>query len=341
MNIVFRVDSSKNIGSGHLIRCITLANELCKKKHSVTFICRALPGNLINLAEQKHLVRILPLIKTLQFDDFYLDWLGSTQDQDAKQTIENMPNNVDLLVVDSYALSEFWHKKLRKYTRKIMVIDDLSDRNFDCDILLNQNLGANKGDYQGKVLNNCTLLLGCEYALLRPEFAQMRSTALEKRKNTKNIKNILISMGGSDNQNLTYNVLQNISNIFNIVVVLGQNSPHNEMIKTYSQDKNVEVIIGASNMAELMLNADLAIGTGGSTSWERCCLGLPTLLFIVADNQIKIAENLERLKAVKIVDNLKQNLKLILDDFNFWQQMSHESVKICDGLGVIKVVDSC
>jgi len=147
-------------------------------------------------------------------------------------------------------------------------------------------------------------------------------------------------MGGSDNQNLTYNVLQNISNIFNIVVVLGQNSPHNEMIKTYSQDKNVEVIIGASNMAELMLNADLAIGAGGSTSWERCCLGLPTLLYILAENQKEIANSLEQLGAVTIVQDLKNNLQTVIDDFTLWQDMSAKSKIVCDGLGVKRVAQA-
>ena len=97
----------------------------------------------------------------------------------------------------------------------------------------------------------------------------------------------------------------------------------------------------SSNMAELMLNADLSIGAGGSTSWERCCLGLPTLLFVTANNQIKIAENLEKLKAVKIVNNLKHDLELILGNINLWQQMSIESENICDGLGVKKVVELC
>ena len=235
-----------------------------------------------------------------------------------KQTIKAIPKNTDLLIVDSYALDEIWHKQLRPYTKKIMVIDDLADRQFDCDVLLNQNLGTQIEDYKDKVPNDCELLLSCDYALLRPEFSNLREKALIKRKNTKEIKNILISMGGSDITNKTYDILQEVSDDLNIVIILGGLSPHNKMIKNYAKSKNnVKVLVDADNISGLMFDADLAIGAGGSTSWERCCLGLPTLLYVLAENQRKIAENLEQLDAVKIVDNLEVNLQNILNNFLF------------------------
>jgi UDP-2,4-diacetamido-2,4,6-trideoxy-beta-L-altropyranose hydrolase len=246
------------------------------------------------------------------------------------------------LIVDSYGLGELWHQHLRKFTQKIMVIDDLANRQFDCDILLNQNLGSKKEEYVDKVSESCQLLLGCDYALLRSEFVEFRGEVLAKRQQTKVIKHILISMGGSDSKNLTYEVLQQLDNNFNIIVVLGSVSPHNEMIENYAKNKkNIKVIIDADNMAELMFNADLAIGAGGSTSWERCCLALPTLLFVTAENQRKIVQNLEKLGAVKIVKQLKDDLKILIDNFAFWQEMSQKSQTICDGLGVKKVGSVC
>ena len=335
MNIVFRVDSSSQMGVGHLMRCLTLADELEKQNHNATFICRKLKGNLIKSIE--HRVLILPVDKDFQSDDLYLSWLGATQEQDAKQTIQVIHDNADLLIVDSYALDEVWHKQLKPHAKKIMVIDDLADREFDCDVLLNQNLASKQGDYQGKLPSDCELLLGCEYALLRPEFAAFRKRALEKRKKTQEIKNILISMGGSDKKNITYNVLQQLNDGFNIVVVLSSASLHREMIMDYVKGKNIEVIINADNMAELMLDADLAIGAGGSTSWERCCLGLPTLLFVTAENQKVIAENLERLGAVMIVRSLKDDLQMIVSNFDLWRTMSEKSQAICDGFGVKRI----
>jgi UDP-2,4-diacetamido-2,4,6-trideoxy-beta-L-altropyranose hydrolase len=339
MEVVFRVDSSSQMGAGHLMRCLTLADELKKQNHQITFICRELLGNLIDLIKQKkHQVITLAINENFQTEDLYLSWLGSTQEQDGEQSIKVMPKNTDLLIVDNYALDEKWHKQLRNWTKKIMVIDDLANRQFDCDILLNQNLGSKKQDYKNKVLESCQLLLGCDYALLRPEFNELRAKALAKREDTKTIKNILISMGGSDIDNITYDILQDLNDDFNIVVVLGSSSPHNEMIKNYAKNKNIKVIINTDNMAELMLDADLAIGAGGSTSWERCCLGLPTLLYITAENQKEIAQNLAKLGAVQIIKNLKNDIQKIKNEFVLWQIMVEKSKNICDGLGVNKII---
>jgi UDP-2,4-diacetamido-2,4,6-trideoxy-beta-L-altropyranose hydrolase len=336
MKVVFRVDASLEMGTGHVMRCLTLANELKQQNHEIVFICRELTGNLILLI--KYPVLVLPKNDNFQSDGLYLNWLGATQEQDAEQTIKVIPKNTDLLIVDSYALDEIWHKKLIPYTKKIMVIDDLADRQFDCDVLLNQNLGTQIKDYKDKVPNVCELLLGCDYALLRPEFPNLRENALIKRKNTKVIKNILISMGGSDITNKTYDILQEVSDDLNIVVILGGVSPHNKMIKNYAKSKkNVKVIVDADNISRLMFDADLAIGAGGSTSWERCCLGLPTLLYVLAENQRKIAGNLEELGAVKIVNNLKVNLQNILNNFSFWQIMSEKAQTVCDGIGVKRI----
>ena len=336
MKVVFRVDASLQMGTGHVMRCLTLANELQQQNHEIFFICRELTGNHILLI--KYRVLVLPKNDNFQSDSLYLNWLGATQEQDAEQTIKAIPKNTDLLIVDSYAIDEIWHKQLRPYTKKIMVIDDLADRQFDCDVLLNQNLGTQIEDYKDKVPNDCELLLGCDYALLRPEFPNLREKALIKRKNTKEIKNILISMGGSDITNKTYDILQEVTDDLNIVVILGGLSSHNKMIQNYAKNKkNVKVVIDANNISGLMLDADLAIGAGGSTSWERCCLGLPTLLYVLSENQRKIAGNLEQLDAVKIVDNLEVNLQDILNNFSFWQTMSEKAQTVCDGIGVKRI----
>ena len=336
MIVVFRVDSSSQMGLGHLMRCLTLADELHKKNYKVFFICRELTGNLI--AFIKYTVLKLPRDDNFKSNDLYLSWLGASQEQDAVQTIRIIPQSVDLLIVDSYALDEKWHKQLRPYVEQNIVVDDLANKQFDCDMLLNQNLGRQKEDYQDKVSDDCELLLGCDYALLRPEFSELRTQALKKRKRTKEIENILISMGGSDKNNITYDVLQQIDDDFNITVVLGGASMHQEMIKDYAKGKNIMVIIDAKNMSELMLNADLAIGAGGSSSWERCCLGLPTLQFIIAENQREVAKKIEQLRAAITVRNLQDDLKELASDLNLWQLLSEGSRKICDGLGVKRVV---
>ncbi len=337
LNVVFRVDSSIQIGLGHLMRCIALADEFKRQGCDVTFLCRALEGNLIELVE--HNMIVLKKNNEFQSDDLYLSWLGATEEQDAAQTIKAMSQVTDLLVVDSYALGKHWHQRLRAHSKKILVIDDLADRHFDCDIVLNQNIGVEEKVYEGKLPKDCELLLGCNYALLRPEFSETRAAALEKRRRNTEIENVLISLGGSDIDNVTYDILQQVDSNFNIVVVLGKTSPNVNMIKAYAENRNIEIIVGANNMSELMLNADIAIGAGGSTSWERCCLGLPTLLCVLADNQKDAAKRLEDLGAAIIIEDLRADLQFMVENPVCRINISDNAKAICDGLGCKRVVN--
>jgi len=330
MRIAFRVDASPQIGIGHLMRCLTLAEVLKKEGHEIHFISARLAVDSSWLHQYK--VSILP--KENNQEIHYSDL---AQEIDAKKTIDTLCGDIDYLIVDNYDLDIVWHRILRRYTNKIMVIDDLADKEFDCDLLLNQNLGSCASDYQGRVPDSCKLLLGCDYALLREEFLCLRKRALEKRESTQQIKNILVCMGGSDKSNATYKVLQQINNDYNTVVVLGEASIHKQMIKKFSSGRNISVVINANNMSELILNADLAIGAGGSTSWERCCLGLPTLVYVLSENQRSVAENLEKIGAVIISRNLSREISSMASDLSMWRSMSMNSQKVCDGTGVKEV----
>ncbi len=336
MNVAFRVDSSLKMGIGHLMRCLNLANLLKKNNHKIVFICRDLDGNLNYQIKFK--VYTLPkklekkITKNLNIYDF-------NQKNDSIQTADVIPNNIDLLIVDSYELSELWHKKLRPFTKKIMVIDDLANRKFDCDILLNQNPGFSNKDYKNMVPEKCKLLIGSKYALLRPEFAKLRNKALKKRTNTKEIKNIFINFGGSDVNNVTYEVLKNLDSHFNITVVLGKKSPHNNFIKNYTDSMNIQLIENSNNMSDLMLKADIAIGAGGSTSLERCCLGLPSLVYVLAENQIRITDFLNDLGAISKIKNLNSDFKNLSQNLELWQAMSKKSQNVCDGIGTNRVVN--
>ena len=341
MNIFFRVDSSTQVGTGHLRRCLTLADELKNQGHAIYFICRDLEGHLIKSIPHP----VLGLSRPRQSIEgsVYAQWLGVSQKKDAEETIAVLPVTPDYLVVDSYSLDIVWHQTLRSHTKKIMVIDDLFEGEFDCDILLNQNLGVNVGTYSGKVSKTCRLFLGPEYALLRSEFATARAQSIEKREKTQVIKNVLIFMGGVDAQNYTKQILEQLEGYFEgcfeFTVVLTKISPHIESVKKYiakKENKNIKLLCDVSRMQELMLDADIAIGAGGTTSWERCCLGLPTLLFITADNQKNVARQLEKAQAVKCVANieaLSKTFDQVLSNFTLWKEMSRNSYNLCDGKG--------
>ena len=299
MKVVFRVDSSAQIGSGHLMRCLTLARRFHKeKKAEILFLSRDLPGNLTELVlDQGYRLALLQRIEPEKSCTGYASWLTVTQDEDAKDCIEilheKMP--IDVLVVDSYAIDETWEKQIRPLVRKIFAIDDLANRKHDCDILLDQNFYLDKDTrYQGLVPENCQLLLGPQHALLREEFYEAKK---HLRKRDGRIRNILVFYGGSDLTNETMKALRAIARIdgcgqLTVNVVVGASNPYRGEVKAFCQQYEfLHYYCQVDNLAEFMSEADLSLGAGGTTTWERCFLGLPTIVTAIAENQVKICED--------------------------------------------------
>lgn len=299
MRIVFRTDASLQIGSGHVMRCLTLADELRQRGADVSFICREHPGHLCSLIEDKgYPVARLPQagngVTATSEDDGHAAWLGVAWEEDAVETVavieESKP---EWLIVDHYALDRRWEETLRPYVGRIMVIDDLADRPHDCDLLLDQNLyGEMERRYNNLLSESCKRLLGPRYALLRPEFAAAR-TGLRQRSGE--IKRVLVFFGGVDPTNETVKALQAVAGIrdrqFEVDVIVGGGNPQREEIETLcAADNSFHYHCQVDNMAELMAAADLAVGAGGTATWERCAVGLPSIVTAVADNQKELAE---------------------------------------------------
>ncbi len=304
MKVLIRTDASVEIGSGHLMRCLTLADELHDKGAEVTFVCREHPGHLFDLIETSshRLIRLPPPTSSTGGKLAHAQWLGVTQEEDAHQTAEALKvvGRLDWLIVDHYALDVEWEIAMRAYAERIMVIDDLADRKHDCDVLLDQNLhGDMESRYENKVSPRCTKLLGSKYVLLRPEFKEVRGN-LKIRDGS--VKRIFVFFGGSDPTNETGKALQAIQQLdrtdIAIDVVVGSTNPHQADIASLcAQLREAKLHRQIDNIAELMASADLAIGAGGSTTWERCALSLPTLTISVAENQVSIAEGVDRANA--------------------------------------------
>lgn len=303
--ILFRVDASLDIGTGHVMRCLTLADVLRERGADCRFVCREQPGNLLQLIRERGYTTHGLLVdcgESPAGEDVngphpsHADWLGTDWKCDAEQTRAAVGESaVEWLVVDHYALDRRWESTMRPVCRRLMVIDDLADRVHDCDLLLDQNLGRKPKDYAELVPGECELLVGPKYALLRPEFAALRKYSLRRRA-TPRLKRLLISLGGVDKDNVTGEVLDALNGCrlpedCRITVVMGPHAPWLEQVKSTAgrMPWDTEVLVGVRNMAELMANSDLAIGAGGSTSWERCCLGLPSLILVLAENQRSIA----------------------------------------------------
>ncbi|WP_036542843.1 UDP-2,4-diacetamido-2,4,6-trideoxy-beta-L-altropyranose hydrolase [Nitrincola lacisaponensis] len=343
---IFRVDASVQIGTGHVMRCLTLANELAEQGVECHFICREHPGHLIPLvAEHGHQLHVLPCAATT---DDLSKGLGETQATDACQSIAIIQNLLpEWLIVDHYALDYHWQTLLRPYCKKIMVIDDLADRQHECDLLLDQTYGRDQQDYKPLVPAQCELLCGSQYALLRPEFSQWRQYSLERRQQGK-LQHLLINLGGVDKDNITSQILNALQgcplpNDCKITVVMGSTAPWVDVVKQQARQLPwiTEVKVGVENMAELMANSDLAIGAAGATSWERCCLGLPTIMVILAENQRVIAENLNRAKAGKrvYIESINEDLSKVFINLSndAMKQISYHATRICDGLGRVKI----
>lgn len=298
MKIVFRTDSSIHIGSGHVMRCLTLADELRQRGADVLFICREHDGHLIEYIEGKNYSVIHLQAKDSAYierpnDVTHAPWLGVFWEQDAQDTIAAVGDtHPQWLIIDNYAIDRRWEEKLRPYIGKIMVIDDLADRPHDCELLLDQNLYPSmETRYDGLVSVDCVKLLGPKYALLRPEFTSARKNLCQR---DGNIRRILVFFGGVDPTNETIKALRALLEItdfqFEVDIVVGRGNPNKKQIQdNCSVTDRFRYHCQVENMAELMASADLAIGAGGSTTWERCALGLPTLLVTLAANQFNLA----------------------------------------------------
>ena len=302
-NLIVRTDASIQIGTGHVMRCLILADELRGRGAEVVFVCREFDGNLCGYIEEKgYIVYRLP-VSAVQEQNIesglkHAVWLGIDWQTDARQVeeiIKNLEATPDWLVVDHYALDERWEGYLRPYCKKIMVIDDLADRMHDCDLLLDQNFYENlESRYDKLAPSRCKKLLGPKYALLRPEFRKARKNL---RKRDGHVKRIMTFFGGSDSTNETAKALEAIRmlNKPDIVVdlVVGDFNPHREVIEQAASDlPDCTCHFNVKDMASLMAKADLAVSAGGTTVWERCSLGLPSLVATVAENQEKTVSDM-------------------------------------------------
>lgn len=347
MKVLVRADAGDVIGSGHVRRSLTLANALRGVGAMITFVCRAHPGHLADVIRAEgYDCRLLPVAD--QSGAGYGAWLGASPEQDAADAvaITHALGAIDLLLTDHYAIGRDWQRMVRPAVRWIMAIDDLANRSHDADVVLDQNFGRTAAMYAPLVSAACRVLVGPRYALLRPEFAAARPAALARRKNFNGVRRVLVSLGGMDPQNLTERVVRLLAAArggqpVTVTAVIGDGRQA-EAIRRGAAGMDIKIVIGASNMAELMRDADVAIGGMGGTAWERCAMGLPTLALVLADNQRPAADRMRA--AGLVVDALTPDeideaaLRRLLDlDQPTYVAMSAAVAGQCDGEGAARV----
>lgn len=300
MNVVFRADASTRIGSGHVVRCVTLAEELRRRGAAITFVCREMPGDYIDwLAARgiscESLPPAMPSSVPFQGD-------GIPLEQEIAQVRERLTvlGDTDWMVVDHYALDAKWETAIRGQVGRILCIDDLSNRPHDCDLLLDQNQSAHRAAYPSLVPEGCVMLLGPSFALLREDWARPRDSGDRDPDDLR----ILVSFGGSDPTGETLKAIEAIKACaqpgWRAEVVAGAGGKHIEAIREASEREHWINFHGqVENMPGLARSCDLAIGGGGVSALERCALGLPSLVIAVADNQVAACEALTGAGAIE------------------------------------------
>jgi UDP-2,4-diacetamido-2,4,6-trideoxy-beta-L-altropyranose hydrolase len=356
MNIVVRADASNFMGIGHVMRCLTLARSLSEAGHVVHFVCREHLGNLgEKILEAGHVLHLLP--KALSYIEVrpdsslsppHLNWLGEMWQVDVQQTKDALAGlKIDWLIVDHYALDQQWESSMRDQVGNILVIDDLADRLHNCDVLVDQTLNQVEAIYKPFVPEHCILLTGTRYALLRPEFLLLRSQSLASR-NKPSIKHIVIVFGGGDQSKHILDSLLSIQkslmpNSVKITVVMAKKSRYFNQVNALAKALPYEIDITAhiDDMARLMVSTDLVIGAAGGASLERCCLGVPTLLFVLAENQRFNASALLAKEAVYIISDLVVDLEVMLNicvkEPQKLRELSQAASELVDGKGVERV----
>lgn len=358
MRIVFRADASVDIGMGHLMRCLTLANALSARGHECLFVTRAgADGFLAPLRDAEH--EIHQLTATPEAGGYgphdaapaHAAWLAGDWRSDAAQTRDILRDlDADWFVLDHYALDAAWEGAALPPAVQLAVIDDLFDRPHRADLLVDQNIAITRAAYDGLVPGDCHVLAGPEFALLRPEFAALRPAALARRRHGR-LEHLLIAMGGVDRDNATATVLAGLQGVdlpegMRITVVLGANAPHHRAVETLAADmkRPTRLCSDVRDMAGLMADADLAIGAAGSSSWERCCLGLPSIVLMLAGNQRRIAGELDRAgAAICLTGATAPRLQAAfsrLREKDALADMAQVAARLCDGNGATTVVSA-
>jgi UDP-2,4-diacetamido-2,4,6-trideoxy-beta-L-altropyranose hydrolase len=354
LTAAIRVDASSRIGMGHVMRCVALAERLRERGIAVRFICRRLEGHLEPLLRERgHDVAMLPAPQAATAaaaDGDYAAWLGVPQGVDAEETAAALAGaRPDWLVVDHYALDADWERAMRPHAGRTLAIDDLAGLPHACEALLDQNFSL-EGErrHAATVPADCRLMIGPRHALLRPEFAQLRSGARERA----GVRRIFVFFGGTDPGDMTGRTLDALSHGefagLELDLVVGANYRQRDALEARAKARPRTRLHGAtSRVAELMRESDLAIGAGGITTWERMCLGLPTILVSIAENQAAACRDLATAglarylgsEAEASVEVLRDALRASIASPGALDAQAAEGQALVDGLGAARVAE--
>ncbi|MBC2836301.1 UDP-2,4-diacetamido-2,4,6-trideoxy-beta-L-altropyranose hydrolase [Paragemmobacter straminiformis] len=345
-SVAFRVDAAVHIGSGHVMRCLTLADALAARGHECNFLCRDHAGHMADaILARGHGVHLLPTRDEARRDG----WLGVDPAEDAAQSLGVLERlGAGWLVVDHYALDAAWERAVAGASMRVMAIDDLADRAHVVDMLVDPMPGHDAATHAGKATAGCNLLLGPDYALLSPAFAGEREQSLARRAKPQ-LGRVMVAMGGYDPADVTGRVLSVLTGALpqvEVDVVLGAQAVHLDRMRARAGGP-VRLHVATPHMARLLRECDLVIGAGGTSAWERCCLGVPSLMVQLADNQTEVIGSLVRQGAALALGGVDDAMEARLlaalvacADGAVLATMSAAAARVTDGRGVERVCDA-
>ncbi len=355
MRVAFRTDASSQIGTGHVMRCLTLADALREQGAECQFVCREHEGHLMgHIRSRGYELYALPTPSenaSFTSELAHARWLGVDWQTDADQARQALSGEVlDWLIVDHYALDHRWESALRSSCNHIMAIDDLADRQHDCDLLLDQNYGSSAERYHGLVPTDCTQCHGPEYALLKPVYAERRAQLPQR---DGQVHCVLIYFGGgADAAYLTRLAVQAFQApelaYIELDIVVGAAYAHQSSLEDLVVQRGKATIHRQlPDLADLLTRADLAIGAGGATTWERCCMGLPAIVMSIAENQRPACEALSADQLIDYLGHVDQVTSELIRDriLSFVKnsdllcELGERGMRLVDGSGAYRILD--
>jgi len=337
--ILFLADAGPRVGGGHVMRSLTLAQALQAQGAACAFVAPP--------AARAVLAAFGP--------DMARREVGEVSTPDLVAAAAALVADFDAVVIDHYGLSAPDHQMIAgpspstQRARPCLVIDDLADRPLAADLVLDSGPARKATDYDGLVPPDAELLLGPRQAPVRPAFAALREAALARRAAGQPVGRILVSLGLTDVGAITARVVDlmlPLTGEATLDVVLGAGAPSLPDLRALARSEpRVVLHVDSQAMAPLTLEADLAVGAGGSSSWERCVLALPTLLLVLADNQRQAAQALAKAGAVLALDvaapdfaaAFTADLRRLIAEPALRHQLSTASAAVCDGRGAERV----
>ena len=339
LQVAFRLDATAEIGIGHLMRCLALADILRRRKASIRFICCS--------DSKENFGFILERGFTVEIVENEISTLENSSDQklDAKFTFEALGGEgLDWVVVDHYGLDATWETEFSNLSpkTKLMVIDDLADRYHVCEMLIDAGMQRSKADYNGLVPDEACVHTGVRYVLLRQEFKEKRLPVESIGRKENSVPRILISFGGGAAApvlDVTLTALEHLSQAFDFeATVIG--STTKSQLNLMSQI-DITHKRHSNEMAKEITESDIIIGAAGGTAWERCCIGRPSVFVQIADNQSANFRALSKARAglgVRIDEEEIQNaVEALLNDKKLRDELARNAWHLCDGLGAERV----